>query len=174
MIWGIDIATRCTGITSGTGETMPAVGAWHFDYCGNDLGQLLHDFDVELEKLAARMPPEVVIYEAPILLPSDKLLVLRKIYSMGAYVELWARKRGVKVEEASARALKKALTGNHMAKKDDMVAMARRLGLHLPAGEAAKDAADSFAAWYVGLQNHARQHVTKWDQAIYSRRGFLA
>jgi hypothetical protein len=77
-------------------------------------------------------------------------------------------------EEASAQALKKRLTGVHTAKKREMVAMCRGLGVRLPAGEAAEDAADSFAAWLVGLTSHGRQHLTKWDQALYSHRGYLA
>lgn len=172
MIWGLDTATRCTGITAGTGETMPAVGVWNFDYCGEDLGQLLADFDARLTELAGRMPPKVIIYESPLLLPGDKLLTLRKLYSLGAYLELFGRRLGARVEEASAKRLKKALTGNHTAKKAEMVAICRRLRVPLPPGDAAQDAADSFAAWYVGLQHHGREHLTRWDQAIYSRRGY--
>lgn len=172
MLWGLDLATRCTGVTAGAGDAAPAIGVWQFDYCGEDLGQLLADFRTELNKLDARGRPEAVIYEAPILLPSDKLLPLRKIYSMGGFLELWCRERGVRCEETSSKSIKKALTGNSFAKKDEMVAVVRRLGLPLPEGKVAEDAADSFGAWYVGLQHHARQHVTRWDQAIYSRRGY--
>lgn len=173
MIWGLDTASRCTGIAAGDGSTMPAVGAWTFDHCGEDYGQLLWDFDRELEKLAGRLPPTIILYESPIPpMPRDKLATLRKLYSMGPYVELWAKKRGVPYEEVSAIKLKKSLTGNHLASKDEMVAMCRRLRVPLPAGDAAKDAADAFAAWYYGVQHHARQHVTAWDQAIYSRRGY--
>lgn len=176
MVWGIDSATRCTGITAGTGERMPAVGVWEFDHCGDDYGLLLHEFGEKMNELASRLgAPTVVIYEAPIPpRPHDKLMTLRKLYSMGPYLELWCRDRGVICQEEPPRALKKALTGNHLAKKPAMVAMCRQLGVRLPKGPAAEDAADSFAAWYIGVQHHARQHVTKWDQALYSHRGFLA
>lgn len=173
MVWGVDTATRITGITAGTGEGMPACGAWTFDYCGTDLGQLLEDFDTKLTELAGRCPPDVIMYESPLLLPGDRLLVIRKLYAMGAYLELFGRRTGAKVEEASAKALKKALTGNSSASKNDMVAVCRGLRVPLPAGEAAKDAADSFAAWYVGLIHHGKEHLPKWDQAILTRRGFL-
>ena len=174
MIWGLDTATRCTGITAGDGAKMPAVGAWFFDYCGDDYGLLLAEFDRCLTDLETRMgTPRVVIYEAPIApLPRDKLMTLRKLYSMGPYLELWCRGRGVRCEEAGNQALKKRLTGNHRAEKAMMVEMCRRLGVPLPRGDAAKDAADSFAAWLIGVTHHARQHVTAWDQALYSRRGF--
>jgi Holliday junction resolvasome RuvABC endonuclease subunit len=175
VIWGLDIATRCTGITAGDGAAKPAIGVWQYDYCGNDLAHLLEAFDKDIESLAGRFPPRMIMYEAPLLLPSDKLLVLRKIYSMGAYLELWARRRQVRVEEASPQALKKRLTGSHKASKDEMVRMVRQLGMHLPNNDTAKDMADSFAAWMVGLTYHGNKaHLTRWDQALYGRRGFLA
>lgn len=172
MIWGLDIATRCTGITAGTGADKPAVGVWNYDFCGDDLGVLLEKFVADLNELAARRPPTYVIYEAPILTPRDRLLPLRKTYSMGGQLEVWARARGIEYREENLKVLKKALTGRHDASKDQMVAAVRRLGIPLPAGEAAKDAADSFAAWYVGLRYHAKQHLTAWDQALYTHRGF--
>lgn len=174
MILGLDLATRCTGVVVGDGASMPAVGVWKFGYCGEDLGQLLDDFDCELNKLSARFRPTIIIYESPILLPSDKLLTLRKIYAMGAYTELWAKRHGARCEEVSAKAIKKAVTGKHNASKDEVLAIVKRLGVPLPTGEEAKDAADAWGAWYVGLQHHAKHHVTAWDQALFSRRGYLA
>lgn len=173
MIAGFDLATRICGVTIGDGTTMPAVGHWAYGYVGDDLGALLEAFERDLNAITARIGmPTHVIYEAPILLPSDRLLVLRKIYGLGAYLELWCKRHGIVCQEASAKALKKRLTGMHTASKDDMVKMCKRLGVPLPPGDAAKDAADSFAAWLVGLTYHARKHVTAWDQALYSRRGF--
>lgn len=173
MIWGADLATRCTGITAGVGDEMPAVGVWHFEHCGDDLGQLLADLDRNLCNLADRMPPTAVVYEAPVLVKVNTLLFMRKVHAMGGYLELWCRRRNVICEEASPSKLKKALTGDHAAPKAAMVQICRRLGVKLPTGEAAKDAADSFACWYVGLQGHGREHLTKWDTAIYGRRGSL-
>lgn len=179
MIWGIDSATRCTGITAGTGEVMPAVGAWSFDHCGDDIGELMHHLWKKLDALAAlRGMPVAVILESPILTERDfskgGLLKLRKLYGMVAVVELWCKFNGVRCEEASSKALKKRLTGNYLAKKPEMVAMCRRLRVPLPSGKAAEDAADSFAAWLIGVENHARPQITKWDQALYGHRGFLA
>jgi len=170
MLWGLDIATRCTGFAYGSGAERPTAGAWHYDYVGSDLGRLLSDFHDDISRLPA---PTVIMYEAPMLTPRDRLLPLRKIYSMGAYVELWARQRGILVQETSAISLKKLLCGNHKASKDDMVAMAQKMGISLPEGEARKDAADAFAAWLCGIQFHAREFQPKWDRALYSPRGRL-
>lgn len=173
MIWGVDTATILTGITAGTGADEPAVGVWEFEHCGEDLGHLLEQFDARLTRLAEQRPPSVILYEAPILKKFDALLKLRKLYSMGAYLELFGRRMGARVEEVSAKAMKKALTGNHEADKALMVAVCRRLGLRLPTGEGAKDAADSFAAWYVGVRLHAPEHAARWDTAIQQVRGGL-
>ena len=175
IVIGLDLATRICGVTIGDGAKMPACGAWNYDYCGADLGGLLEAYDADLEKLVTvHGAPAAVIYESPLLLPSDRLLVLRKIYSLGAYTELWAKRRGILCQEASAKALKKRLTGNHAASKDDMVAMCKRMGVPLPKGPEAKDAADSFAAWLIALTHHGdKGALARWDQALYGRRGAL-
>lgn len=174
MIFGIDIATRCTGWAAGDGAQRPQVNVWTYEYVGDDLAALLEAFDADLTRLEGAMgTPKVLIYESPLLLPHDRLLPLRKAYAMGGYLELWCKRRSVVVEEASAVSLKKLLTGNHKASKDDMVAMCRRLGINLPRGEAAKDAADAFAAFLCGVHNHAREHQPMWDRMIYSPRGRL-
>lgn len=170
MIVGLDLATRCTGYAYGTGAERPRVGAWHYDYVGQDLGLLLSDYHNDLSTLPT---PTVIMYESPMLTPRDRLLPLRKIYAMGAYTELWARQRGVLIEETSAISLKKLLCGHHKASKDDMVAMSLTLGIVLPEGEARKDAADAFAAWLRGVQCHAKEHQPRWDRALYSPRGRL-
>lgn len=175
MMWGIDIGMRCTGITAGDGSVKPAVGVWTYDECGSDLGALAEKFDFDLNRLVeTHGAPLAIMYEAPLLLPSDKLLPLRKVYGMGLYLELWCKKRQVRCEEVSARRVKKTLTGNHLAPKKAVVAMVKRLGIPLPFGEHTDDAADSFAVWYVALIHHGdRAHLTRWDQALHSRRGFL-
>lgn len=175
LIAGFDLATRCCGVTVGSGEGRPAVGVFHYEYVGEDLGLLLEAFDLDLERLrGAHGMPTHLVYEAPVLVKQNTLIFMRKVHGMGAYLELWARRQGATCEEASPSALKKRLTGDHQASKIDMVNMCKRLGLPLPPGEAAKDAADSVAAWLIGLQHHGdRGHLTKWDQAVYSRRGFI-
>lgn len=172
-LWGLDLATRRCGWTAGDGATRPYAGAWLYDHVGDDLGELLELFDRDLCKLAERFPPHVITYEAPIKMQWDKLLTIRKIYSLGAYLELWARRRGVRVEEADPKALKVRLCGTHKAEKKEMVRMAVRLGINLPDGPGREDAADSFAAWLVGVQHHAKQHLPAWDAALYGGRGLL-
>lgn len=175
IVWGLDISPRRVGITGGDGSVRPAIGTWHYEQFGTDLGGLLHAFRKDMDTFAVRCWPGVVIYESPLLLPSDRIQNLRQVYAMGAFLEYWCQLIGVKCEEASVQALKKRLTGKHNASKMDMVEAALALRMPLPAGEGAKDAADSLAAWLVGLEHHgSRTALTKWDKALYSRRGALA
>lgn len=174
VIVGLDLATRRCGWTAGTGETRPYAGAWLYDHVGEDLGELLDLLDRDLCKLEeTHGTPRVIMYEAPLLLPYDTLLKLRKIYSMGAFVEWWARRRGVRVQEADPKALKRRLCGTAKADKKEMVRMAVKLGINLPDGPGKEDAADSFAAWLVGIEHHAKQYLPMWDQALYGGRGLL-
>ena len=155
---------------------MPECSAWEYERVGADLGLLLELFDRDLSALAERLPPTHVIYEAPLLLKWDKLPTLRRVYSMGAHLELWGRRRGVVVQEEDPKNLKRRLTGDSYAKKADMVRMAKRMGVRLPPGGAegpAGDAADAYAAWLVGVTFHAKEHLPMLDQALYSRRGAL-
>lgn len=153
---------------------MPAVGAWKYDYVGADLGALIEAFNVDLERLVAlHGTPSHVVYESPILLPHDKLLPLRKIFSMGGHLEWWCRRRLIVCTEVTPQALKKRLTGMRSASKEEMVAVCRRLGVPLPADDSAKDAADSFAAWLVCLTSYGKQNLPAWDQALYGKRGLL-
>jgi Holliday junction resolvasome RuvABC endonuclease subunit len=170
---GLDLATRRIGWCVGTGEIRPAAGTWRYDHVGDDLGLLAEMFMRDLDALADQHQPTHIVYESPILLPSDRLLPLRKIYGLGMQVEHWGRRNNVHVSEEGPRALKKLLTGNHKAKKEDMVAVAIRMGISLPDGESAKDAADAFACWLCAVQHYAKPFLPRWDALLYGSRGGL-
>lgn len=170
---GLDLATRRIGWCAGTGERRPAAGTWRYEHVADDLGLLAEMFHRDLSALADQHRPTHIVYESPILLPSDRLLPLRKIYGLGMQLEHWGRRNGVHVSEEGPRALKKLLTGNHKAEKKEMVRVAVRLGIELPDGESAKDAADAFACWLCAVQHYGRQHLPLWDAALYGRKVML-
>lgn len=181
VVSAFDIATRLTGWCSGTGETVPECGAFPFDQVGTDLGALGAAFWSALDMHFARRQPTRVVYEAPILITgktgdparTDKLLPLRKIYGMGLLLETYCLQRGVPCNEVTISAVKKEVTGNRHADKDAMVAVAARCGLQLPTGPAAKDAADAWGAWLIGIRHYNRSVSASWDRRIHSRRGDL-
>jgi Holliday junction resolvasome RuvABC endonuclease subunit len=173
VISGFDTATRLTGWAVGDGSRLPTVGVWDFPQVGADLGELGYQFERALIRHLDSYGTTHVMYEAPIVTPHDKLLTIRKLYGLGFLLETVCKRRGIICEEVSWADIKVEMTGSTKATKDDVVAVARRLGIDLPAGEGAKDAADATGAFLIGVRNYARQYSTRWDQAIHSRRGGL-
>lgn len=173
MIHAFDIATRLTGYCSGTGDKMPEAGVLEFPQVGDDLGKLGSQFSDQLERLFTRLPPTAVIYEAPIKLRTDKLSTLRHIYGMGMVLETVCVKYGVGCFEVDLRDIKREVTGNPSAEKDDMVAVARKVGLRLPPGPAAKDATDAWGAWLLGVRKFNKPASARWDRLVRSPRGAL-
>jgi hypothetical protein len=202
-IVGLDIATRLTGWTAGDGRTRPRLDAMRFPFVGDDYGLLIDLFDQNLCVLVETFKPVAVIYEGPILVVNrkkkrgdqwtteiglghnggpemetgashtDTPMVLRKIYGMGTHLEFFCRRRGIECSEVTLQAIKKEVTGNHMAPKEDVVAVARKCGLDLPTGPAAKDAADAWGAWLLGLRHYSPEMSRRWDSLIWSPRGSL-
>lgn len=179
-ISAFDIATRLTGWCSGDGASLPAVGCFEFGHVGDDIGRLLDLWDAYLVGHFNTYKPEAVIYEAPILVVgsrkgghasrTDKPEVIRKIYSMGGYLELFCRRRGVPCFEVTLQDVKKAVTNNARADKSDVVAVARRVGLQLPA-KGYEDAADAFGAWLNGIRSYSPELSRKWDSVVFSPQG---
>lgn len=178
MISAFDIATRSTGWCAGRGDALPEVGAFAFDQTRDVFGDLAERWEDYLEVHFQRFRPLHVVYEQPLLTPTDKLLTIRKIYGMGfqleGFVRRWSKRIGrtVTCEEVTVAAIKKELTGGRRAEKADMVAVARKVGLVLPT-PGADDAADAFGAWLLGVRQYNRSQSANWDRRIWSPRGAL-
>ena len=172
---GLDLGSQLSGWCVGDGASVPVADAWVYTQVEDDLGALGAALWADLDRLHRRFGLGVVLYEAPILVPGDKLLKLRKLYGMGVIVETWGKQNGVRVEEASVRALKKALAGYSGADKDAMVWAAEKMGVKLPdqINRGRRDAADAVAAWLIAIRYHAKHHQTRWDRVLYSARGAL-
>lgn len=163
------------GFCYGTGETLPTCGAWRFEQCGDDLGEMLVKINGELSTVIYHRKVEVAAYEAPILTRYDKLGPLRKTYSLGAHLEFVCKQANVPCFEVDLRAVKKELAGFAAADKDDMVAAAEKLGVHLPATDAAgrKDAADALGVWLLLLRSRSPRLSARFDAALWGSRGGL-
>lgn len=171
-----DIASRLTGWCSGTGEVRPECGAFPFRQVEDDLGALGSRFEEFLEIHFERFQPVSVGYESPLLVPTDNLLKVRKIYGMGMILETFCARRRIPCWERDHRELKKELTGSSEASKDDMVEVALLAGINLPAtkAEGKEDAADAFAGWKIGIRELNPALSAKWDRVIWSKgRGAL-
>lgn len=171
-----DLAPGLTGFCTGTGETRPACGAFRLPRSGDDLGEMGLFLWNWLETHIETYRPTCIGYESPILTPKDNLLKVRKIYGLGVILETVAANHGIPTFEKDLRELKRELTGRHDASKDDMVEVAERCGIELPAtkAEGREDAADAFAGWKIGIRELNPKLSQNWDRLIYSRgRGGL-
>ncbi len=146
---------------------------------------MLDLYDLALNHHIETHRPDAIGYEAPILVTrrfdprtgtmrgrTDDPLTIRKIYSLGGHTEFVCRRRGIECSEIELHDVKAELTGNRMADKDAMVAVARKMGLTLP-DEGFKDAADAFGGWLYMLRHYDKAASRRWDAAIWSGRGAL-
>lgn len=178
---GLDLASRLCGACVGDGAQLPHADTWELAPCGDDFGALLVQLDDYLNVTHARFGIDAVAYEAPILIArgrdgrpyGDNLRKLRLLYPLGAHVEFWCKRRGIPCFEVSIAAIKKEVTGNAYAAKDDLVAIAEKVGLALPRGEKAKDAADAWGAWLLLLRHMNPALSRDWDRKIWTPKGAL-
>lgn len=170
-----DTASRLTGWTSGTGECVPECGAFKFPQVDDDLGRLGDLFTQALDFHVERYRPGAIGYESPIHKPTDALLTMRKLYGMGFLLETYCLRRGIPCFEKDCRDVKRELTGNRGATKEDMIHVALKVGLNLPdlPVDGRADAADSFGGWLLGIRDLNPALSRRWDSLIYGRRGAL-
>lgn len=171
-----DIAPKLTGFCSGTGETRPAVGAWRLPESDDDFALIGGRFEYLVETHIQTYRPTSIGYESPLMAPTDRLVVVRKIYGLGFLLETIAGRHGIPVFEKDHRDLKRELTGRHDASKDDMIEVALLCGIDLPPTkqEGRADAADAFAGWKIGIRELNPRLSERWDQIIWSKgRGGL-
>lgn len=141
---GYDLAPGICGWAAVSADFIEA-GAFQLPPLGNDLGTLLAVFEQHHVQLEERFCPALVAFESPIMRKWDSLIDVRKIYSLGAFLEYLAIRSGLPVHEVDLRAVKSVMTGDAHADKALVVKAARRLGVILPAkdAEGRKDAADA-------------------------------
>lgn len=184
MLLAFDLATRLCGWTAGDGRSIPVAGAFKMAQHGEDIGAMLGELDDNLNALFDRFQPTHVCFEAPILPQGRRgdggsvvgsLLVRRKLFNLGGHLEFVCHRRGIACGEEEVRAIKRELAGTTKAQKADMVAAAEKIGVRLPATQAAgrEDAADSVGVWLLGLRRIEPALSAEFDRRLYSSRGLL-
>lgn len=189
MFLGLDLASKLTGWCAGTGAELPLCGAWEFPECRNEdgshtYGKVLVALEDYLDAAHGRFRFDAVSYEAPILKPKrwsadgdpiwgDNLHKLRLLYPLSAFLEWWCLRQDIPCFEVTVQAIKKQVTGNHIAPKGDLVAVARKVGLRLPTGDGIEDAADAWGAWMLLLRAYDEALSAEWTARIWDRKGAL-
>lgn len=175
VVLGLDTSARKVGYAVGDGSVPPEADAFIFPPVEEDYGVLAEAFDECLTALVNRTVPALVCVEAPILVPGDTIVKVRKLYGVLWQVALLCHRRGVPYREKSLRQVKKELAGFAGAQKADMVAVAERLGVRLPETQIAgrEDAADAVAVWLLGLRDVDKRASAEWDHRLANARGGL-
>jgi hypothetical protein len=173
MLVGFDLSTKRNGWCAGDGSILPTAGAFILKEREN-VGQMGVEFQRHVLAIHERFPATHWVIEESILTPRDQHWTLLRIYGVAFLLCVLGEKLGVECKFVHWSSVKAEFAGVR-AKKDDMIAMCERLGIALPpTKEAGKgDAADAAGVWKVGVRLFARQHLTRWDQAIYRRQGGL-
>lgn len=173
MIIGFDLSTHLCGWCAGDGSTIPTADAFRLQE-QRDLGLLGCNFQQQVLSLHARFPASVWALEKALLMPHDNLYTLERQYGLAMILMVLARKLGITCRRYGVAEVKKEFAGKN-ATKPEMVAMAVKLGIALPrrANEGREDAADAAGVWRLGVRDFAKQHIQRWDAAIYGSRGAL-
>jgi len=173
---GWDLGSAKCGWAAGAGDTVPVASGFRLDpITPAEIGDLGSQFTDRVMAVHKRFPKATHwISERPLLVPTDHRFTLEQLMGLSFLLATLGRRLGKTVKLVENGEAKMALAGRH-ASKDDMVRMAEHLGVKLPVQkvDGREDAADAVGVWLVGIRLYARQHLTRWDQAIYSNRGGL-
>jgi len=176
LIIGFDLATRLCGWCAGTGAETPIAGAFEIVE-RQHLGRMGAEFQRHVMAVQRRFNATHWVVEKPLLLPTDTLHKLERLYGPAFLLWTLAEKLGVECAGVDQSTVKSDFTGMkpRQVDKDVMIAMALKLGVTLPAMkvDGRADAADAVGVWKVGVRLFARSHLAKWDAAIYGRRGLV-
>lgn len=174
MIIGWDLSSRLCGWCAGDGSTMPVAGAFEL-VRREHLGKVGAEFQGHVLRIHKRFPAAGWAVEKPLLLPTDALWSLERIYGVAFLLWTLAEKLGVECKGVSVEQVKSEWGGARRASKDDMVFVCEKVGIVLPAtiDEGRRDAADACGAWKVGLRLFRSPYLARWDSAIYGRKALL-
>lgn len=183
----LDLATQ-TGVCHGpldTGE-VPTLEHFRLPSTGEEVGRFLAAFEDRVGDLIDRVGPSLIVFEAPVL-PRAKfnhetsrveggvsILTTRKLQGLAGEIERIAYRREIECAEVQPSEAKQALTGKGNARKPQMVAACRALGLdphtYIQNGEEASDEADAFGVWLRALRVRHQDQAGRWDPINFKPR----
>lgn len=151
----LDLATS-VGFSVGTESGVEAHGSHRLPSTGNDIAAFLKAYRAWLTSMIQRHLPHEVVFESPILVGSNGIAALRKLYSLAGLTELIAKDLGCRVSEANLMQIRKHFIGATRAPaevpkaerrqwmKERIISSARKRGFR-PANDDDADALALFA-----------------------------
>lgn len=143
----LDLATNI-GVAVGDPSDRAEPRFWHHTLpsTGENVARFVRAFrEWMTTTIQAELPIALVVFEAPVLMNGKTLpITSRKLQCLAGYCEdIVVNDFGLECAEENNMSVKKDFTGRGNAKKDDMVAEARRRGWKV----ATDDEADALAMW---------------------------
>jgi hypothetical protein len=176
QIIGWDLGSHLCGWAVTDCERLPVAGAFELDRCTPEtIGDMGAQFSRCVMEIHGRFPGSTHwVSERPLLTPTDLRFTLERLYGLSMLLQTIGRKLGLQCAMVEPGTAKAEWAGRN-ASKDEMIAIAVRMGIQLPKAKAngREDAADACAVAKVGVRLFARQHLMRWDQAVYRRQGGL-
>lgn len=181
----LDMAT-CSGWCSGDGQALPTVGHILLPKpVDGARGPMFTAFRRAVIKLIEEERPDLIVGEQSIL-PAPKLRrdergrsfilwpvnieTTMLLQGLWAILEQVADAKGIECGHVDVSTVKKELAGYGGADKDDMVYVARKIGLEI----AVHDEADALGVWLAaGRLRWSKDLSARWDRLLYSSRGAL-
>lgn len=133
-VLAIDVGTRNLGWAFGAPGEDPSNGVYKVPATQRDLGWLLADIRAWLQPALKTAEITHIVYEAPILNPSNNFLTIRKVNAIGALIELVGYDMKLPVEEQLPGKVRKYFLSPHPVPKksadikEAVMARCRQLG----------------------------------------------
>ena len=143
IVASIDLGSRIGWSLGPIEAVRPAFGSHQLPATGDDIGLLGYRFRDWLRELIGRLGIDgKIVYEAPVLVPGNAMVTLRKLYGLGMVLEMTCRDMSVDCCEIHLMTMKKYWAGKGNATKQDMMGAALAYGFEVQG----HDEADALAA----------------------------
>lgn len=162
MLLALDMATNTGWCCGDVREGKPVLGSIKLPSTKKDLGWWMDAAIKAYDDLIEHTHPDRVIYESPILRGSTRIETLRKLYTLASVIEYVCRERGIPVYEVAITTVKKRLTGNGRAQKEDMIKAAKEKGM----APKNSDEADAFGIWLTGAYKFAPEQALRFEDLL--------
>ncbi len=169
MILAIDPSESRTGWCKGLPGGPVLTGSLALGPHGRELGKTLAALDDWLDRILDDVT--LIAYEQPIQFGFQSFASRRKLYSLGALIELRGLRAGISVREINNQTCKKLCYGSAKMKSAEVKERGAGLASLWGVAPANHDEADAFAVYLVAVQKWHPEKFKAWEAR---RRAFGA